>query len=165
MLKVLSLSLIISIVHGSLFNPRIATYQSEATTISHRLPNNTSPNLYELFLETWVDVGRLDYIGNVTIHLNIDEDDTNFITLHSSDLNILEWRLGKVQSEDVVIEIPIEMPEFSSVTDFITFRLSEDGKLEKNGDYRLFIAFASNLTEIQNGFYRASYVNDDGLEK
>lgn len=146
----------------SLFDSRIDQYQLESD-ISYRLPNNTTPVLYDLVIETWVDEGRLDYNGSVNIRVKVLENDTNSITLHSRNLNILGWNLRKlVYSELVTVEV--EDPSFDSVTDFITFSLVGDEKLEIDVDYRLFLTFSGMLREEQNGFYRSSYSNSDGRE-
>lgn len=73
---------------ASLIDSRIDPRQLELD-ISYRLPNNTSPILYDLAIETWVDKGRLNYNGSVNICVQVNENDTNYITLHSRNLNIL----------------------------------------------------------------------------
>lgn len=144
------------------FRPRIDSYQFE-TDISYRLPNNTKPSIYDVAIETWVDEGRFDFNGSVNIRVRVLEDDTNSITLHSRNLNILEWNLQKMVSEELT-PVAVENPVFDAVTDFITFTLVGDEKLEKDADYRLFITFSGMLREEQEGFYRSSYTNSDGNE-
>lgn len=144
------------------FRPRIESYQLE-TDISYRLPNNTKPVLYDLAIETWVDEGRFDFNGSVNIRVKVLEDDTNSITLHSRNLNILEWNLQKMVSEEL-ISVPVENPIIDEATDFITFALVGNEKLEQDVDYRLFITFSGMLRAEQDGFYRSSYRNSDGNE-
>lgn len=166
LLSILCVCLVILVISpnvwGRLFEPRIIPYQLELD-VSYRLPNNTSPILYDLALETWVDEGRLDFNGSVTIRIKVLEDDSNSITLHSRNLSILEWNLQKMVSEELV-PVEVQVPFFDSFTDFITFSLVGDEKLEKDGDYRLFITFSGMLREEQHGFYRSSYVNSEGKE-
>lgn len=150
-------------VRGTLFEPRVTPYELRLDNISYRLPNNTSPFFYDLALETWVDEGRLDFNGSVTIRIKVIEDDTGSITLHSRNLNILEWNLQKMVSEELV-PVLVQDPTFDSVTDFVTFSLVGDEKLEKDVNYHLFITFSGMLREEQNGFYRSSYTNSEGQE-
>lgn len=150
-------------VRGTLFEPRITTYQLQEE-INYRLPNNTSPTVYDLALETWVDEGRLDYNGSVNIRIKAIEDDTDSITLHSRNLTLLEWNLQKMISEELV---PVPLASaivYEPDTDFVTFVLSDNEKLERDVDYRLFITFSGHLREEQNGFYRSSYTNSEGKE-
>ncbi|KAG5671283.1 hypothetical protein PVAND_001488 [Polypedilum vanderplanki] len=52
--------------------------------VNHRLPNNTSPQAYDINLEFGeFDSGELSFTGSVYITINVSES-TNIITLHSS---------------------------------------------------------------------------------
>lgn len=126
-----------------------ATAQEEE--IHYRLPNNTRPEAYEVSLKTDIADGNFNFSGEVEIRVNVLEE-SNFITLHQRQLEIVSARLTGEDEE----EIPLADFSYDSVTEFLTFT-TVDRKFAVGEKLFLTIKYTGELRSDGAGFYRSSY--------
>ncbi|XP_055379130.1 aminopeptidase N-like [Condylostylus longicornis] len=132
-----------------------------------RLPRAIKPELYRLEIITHLnDKEGFEFNGKVYIDLNIVED-TNNITLHSSNLTIDQnlVRITRKSSSDIENEemnnesnsnkIDIKSIDINLSHDFYIIHLTET--LKKDEKYQLLMPFKANLSKNLYGYYRSSY--------
>jgi aminopeptidase N len=126
--------------------------------VSYRLPNDTFPVRYDISLNTRIDLGVFEFTGNVIIHLQAKEI-TSMITLHSKMLEIgLITLTDGVTAEEILItgqtlDVPLEFLKISTAVPLTV------GKM-----YVLEINYNGVLRIDNGGFYRSSYVNEQGVQ-
>lgn len=128
---------------------------SDALEVNYRLPNTTRPELYDLTIRTRVDEGDFAFFGIVKIDIFVIESTTSII-LHSLYQNIDEIQL---ESEGLVVFI--EQFSYNGTLQFLNISTLEP--LKGGNRYTLQIKYNSTLREDYLGFYRTSYLNDDGI--
>lgn len=126
--------------------------------IGFRLPNDTRPEAYELRLRTWVNEERFDFEGQVNISI-ITVNETNAITLHHRQLNIVQVRLFMLELATPVL-VSISPWTYNSTFEFL--RIPINSVLPANYTYLLEITYTGTLRTDEGGFYRSSYYNDAG---
>lgn len=124
---------------------------------THRLPNNTRPTHYDVHLRTWINEGIFTFEGRVAISIDVLQR-SNTIVLHQGQLNITTFELENLSGE----VLPVLMT-YVPIQGFLIFELSA-GDLQEGEEYVLRINYTGILRTDGYGFYRSSYLNDDGDE-
>lgn len=125
--------------------------------INYRLPNDTIPLRYDIWLSTDIDRGYYDFQGRVTIIFEVLEN-TSEITLHYRQLEIENVRLlrgtgGSLQS-NVDFETVPEV-EFLVIKPILT--------LMQGMTYQVQITYIGTHRIEKEGFYLSSYTNSFGV--
>lgn len=139
------------------FHPRssIANFQSKATLEEYRLPLEVKPISYEITLHP--DYSTFLFDGKVVIKVKAQKQGQR-ITLHSLNQNILY--------------VVVKDDAGASLT--TTFRLDEEKQfliisttqyLIENSEYAIDITYQGYLNDRNEGFYKASYLDESGIEK
>lgn len=139
--------------------PRIEDIDtSEDEYIGYRLPNDTRPETYDVRLRTWVHEGYFEFTGVVNIGI-ITVNETDAITIHTRQLDIIQIRLMTAGPIPALISIS----PFTYHTTYEFLRIPINGDiLPANTRYTLEITYNGTLRTNQGGFYRSSYLNDNG---
>jgi aminopeptidase N len=124
---------------------------------TYRLPNDTRPLRYDIELQTWIDQGVFDFTGNVRIHLRVEEAHTNTITIHSYRQRILRTELRRLDGRVV----PTWPYQYDPVFEFLTVQI-RSGFLLEHEEFILEIDYSGELRTDESGFYRSSYLNENG---
>ncbi|XP_058449738.1 aminopeptidase N-like [Malaya genurostris] len=123
---------------------------------SFRLPNHTIPVHYDLFINTDIHEGLLDYNGTVEIHLKVLEN-TQQIVLHSSRSTIVNITM---KNSDYV-PVRIVNFEFENEREFLIVNTAS--VLTTGSLIWLKIDFVNSIDrDDRSGFYRTSYNDNDG---
>ncbi|XP_031640015.1 aminopeptidase N-like [Contarinia nasturtii] len=133
-------------------------FEYEIDQINYRLPNNTKPEAYNVFLRTDVANGNFEFFGSVKITIRVLQT-SNEITLHQRQLNITNIELEQSDGET----IPVLGSEYDKKTEFFTISTANDA-LKQGSKLYLYIEYEGVLREDSAGFYRSSYANEDGKE-
>lgn len=133
----------------------IEIFEDEYT--GYRLPNDTRPETYEVFLRTRVHEENFAFEGLVNIGILI-VNATNAITLHHRQLNIVQIRL--LTTDAVPALISIAPYSYNSTFEFL--RIPINSVLPVNTRYVLEINYSGTLRVDNGGFYRSSYLNNTG---
>lgn len=131
------------------------TYAEE---LSYRLPNNTKPETYDLSLQTWIHDGNFTFTGLVKIGIRTSAiDPGSNITLHHRQLTIKDINLKLSETNtDIILKDSYFIPE----REFLVIPI--DGNLEKDTKYELEIKYQGTLRGDMGGFYRSSYIDENG---
>ncbi|XP_055321382.1 aminopeptidase N-like [Sitodiplosis mosellana] len=122
---------------------------------TYRLPNNTKPEAYDLFISTDIADGVFDFSGVVKINVTIIEE-SNQITLHKYGLDIQTADLTSTEGE----AIPIHPPQYDLRRDFVIFKTVND-IFAPGETIILEIKYKAKLREDNYGFYRSHYYIDE----
>lgn len=156
MLRIIGFALLIVAV--SAFPPNLRTLENTFDDeVTLRLPNDTIPLHYELWLTTDIHVPIFEFQGRVKIDIQAIEA-TNVITLSQYLINIDEITL-----EDSTGGI-IEVTDITTDDETYFLTISTAESLTAGSNYVLDITFNSILREQLAGFYRSSYTRDDGVD-
>lgn len=127
--------------------------------IEYRLPNNTKPIHYEIFLSTDIHSNFFGFNGQVTIRFRAMENTTN-VTVHFRQLiiftvDLLDANGNLIQSNLITTQDPyreflIILPQNSLVKDEI---------------YHMRIDYQGILRNDDAGFYYGSYVDENGVRR
>lgn len=134
------------------------SYSALQDGIQYRLPNDTKPETYDIFISTGIHNANFGFEGTVSILLTAITA-TSSITLHSH-------RLHTIHSVSLIEEASndaIQLGDTTYVNDnnFLTIPLLT-GLLERGKRYLLHIVFEGTLQDNQRGFYKSSYIDDSG---
>ncbi|XP_070502297.1 aminopeptidase N-like isoform X2 [Chironomus tepperi] len=122
----------------------------ESTT--YRLPNDTLPIRYDIYLKTDVDKSNFDFDGRVKIDIRAVEQ-TNTITLQYRHITISKVSLLNISTDEVLAD---ELNfDYVMVYEFLKIELPHT--LQPNDTIRLDITYNGTLQTNNAGFYRASY--------
>lgn len=124
---------------------------SEIAPLNYRLPNNTKPEAYSVFLVTDVADKVFEFSGKVSILINVLED-TNTITLHHRQLRNICAKLHDAEGRAAKVSIKSYDPDTEQLT-FETKQLAAGSKVT------LKIKYEGTLRTDRGGFYRSSYRN------
>lgn len=139
----------------------IETFQDQAG-VSYRLPNNTRPISYDVDLTTHIHTQTdFNFTGKVAIRISVIES-SNTITLHQRQLTIGAYDLTLASAPQT--KIPLNDVSYNAETEFLSFTLTT-GNLVVNSEYILTISYSGILRTDQAGFYRSSYIADDGSRR
>lgn len=120
-----------------------------------RLPNNSIPLRYDLWLKTDVDKANFDFSGQVKIHIRIVEP-TQQITLHYRRMAVDNVDL--YDADQSLIESNLKF-EFVNFFEFLVISLPR--VMTASEEIILDIKYHSELRTDSAGFYRSSYEKDD----
>ncbi|XP_011665938.2 aminopeptidase N isoform X2 [Strongylocentrotus purpuratus] len=150
--------------------PRATTEGSESTTSTAspsgpwpgRLTTAVMPESYELFLKPYIyddDVpsgkAKFTFDGIVTIRVRCNNA-TNRITLHAVDITIHTIKVFMVGDTVDMYESDLEEKEY----EFLHIELNDE--LVVDGVYDIEIDYLGQLNAGLSGFYRTSYLTEDG---
>lgn len=124
--------------------------------ISYRLPNDTTPLRYDVWLSTAIHEGNFTFDGRVRIQIRIILNTPN-ITLHSRQLTITGVTL--LDAEQIPIEENVAYGR-REVQEFLDIQPTQS--LVSNTIYWLEITYFGTLRTDDAGFYRSSYTNPAG---
>lgn len=134
--------------------PRIDGY-------AYRLPNSTRPEAYKVELSTNIHNGAFGFVGTVAIDILVLQP-TPVITIHHRQLNIAFATLDSLPLGGS--SIPLASHYYDPISEFLSIPL-ESGTLTVGSRYRLTITYTGTLRSDEAGFYRSSYVADDGTRR
>ena len=125
---------------------------------TYRLPNNSIPLRYELWLKTEVEKEIFNFSGRVKIHIRVLEP-TQTITLHY-------WKIviTKVDLLDVSGILITDSLVFDYDEDFEFLKISLPTQASVNDELILDIDYTGVLRNDNLGFYRNSYRNSKNKE-
>ncbi|XP_058123250.1 aminopeptidase N-like [Anopheles ziemanni] len=127
---------------------------------SFRLPNSTVPTHYTLHLDTDIDQGIFEYTGKVQIRINVLET-TDQIVLHSLRNVITSLHVRN----SAQLEVPVKGYEFDEEKEFLVINLGTV-LYPSSGTHTLDIDFTNSIDRNdQAGFYRSSYVDEQGVTR
>lgn len=123
---------------------------------NYRLPNDSRPIRYDLYLKTGVHEENFDFNGIVTIQIEILEP-TTIITLHKRQLTV--QRVDHVDATGTVLNANLAN-NFEELREFLTITLPS----QVNVGQQIFlkITYTGVLRTDNTGFYRASYNDTTG---
>lgn len=126
---------------------------ASAQTASYRLPNTVLPTHYVVALDT--SLTTFNFSGTVSINVRVVQA-TDVIVLHSKDLNITRATVLNANSVNVSLR-----HDALESTDFL--RLWLTSSQPATTDLTINIDFNGELGTGNVGFYRASYINQNGV--
>lgn len=132
-------------------------YPTSDNETDYRLPNNTKPQAYSLFISTDIADGIFDYYGIVKINITILKE-SNEITLHQYELNIQAVNLTSEQGE----MIRVQSPYYDQSRDFVIIK-TINYTFSPEDTIFLEVKFNGNLREDNYGFYRSSYSESNAV--
>ncbi|CAG9806716.1 unnamed protein product [Chironomus riparius] len=124
---------------------------------TYRLPNNTLPVRYDIFLKTDVDKHDFNFYGQVRIQIRAMET-TDTVTLQYRDMNVTKVTFLDMNGQVVEHDVPFEYVE-PRYYEFL--RISLPRIMTVDEKFVLEISYSGILNERQFGFYRASYTERD----
>lgn len=124
--------------------------------ISYRLPNDTTPLRYDLWLSTAIHQGNFTFEGRVRIQILVIVNTPN-ITLHYRQLTITGVTLLDQEQMPIQENVPYSR---RSVQEFMDIQPSQS--LVSGGIYWVEITYYGTLRTDDAGFYRSSYLNPAG---
>lgn len=130
----------------------------EDSVIQYRLPNDTKPESYDIYISTNIHSGDFNFEGTVSILISVLSE-TSSIRLHSHrlhtihDISLLEEGSGD--------SVPLGIETYDNDNNFLTIPLLT-GVLESGKRYLLHIVFDGILQDDPRGFYKSSYIDDSG---
>lgn len=125
-------------------------------TINYRLPDNVAPMHYNIKIIPYIEEGNFTFDGESTINITIRHITQN-LSLHTLELTIDEAATSLFDNDGIV---------YTPATynyDFIThiLVLNFDDELLP-GNYTLKMRYVGILHDDLQGFFRISYVNEEG---
>lgn len=129
--------------------------------ISYRLPNDTHPISYKVHLDTRVDLEDFVFTGEVQITVGVSQP-TRSITIHALNMTIDTVALYKKGTPDTPVDI--NEPTLNEANDFLVITTKTEQLVAAN-EYILVIQYWSELRGDEAGFYKASYVDNNGVTK
>lgn len=142
-------------------------FETSASDIGFRLPNNTRPLAYSIHLTTRIDTQTdFTFVGTVAITLIGVGAASNTITLHHRNLTIISAQLTRSSAPDVYLPL-VEPPIYTAANELLTYTLdAAAGNLITAGErFVLTIRYAGVLRTDTSGFYRSSYINESGQKR
>lgn len=126
-------------------------------SLNYRLPNNSIPTKYDLWISTDVHKGSLNFNGNVKIHVKIIEASFT-VTLHSRDLNI--QKVDITDKNENLVQRSLEF-EYNLDKEFIIIRLPSIYAV--NSEFILDISYNSTLKNKNemSGFFLTEYYDQN----
>lgn len=127
--------------------------------INYRLPSDTIPVSYKIELTPNIVVDAFTFTGKVEVEFNVEEA-TKKVTFHIDDITIIEKTIEIYDKTkpNVLLKFVKTTPDTDK--QFYTIELEE--QLAKGSSYILRLSYNGNLNDKLFGFYRSSYINDEG---
>lgn len=124
--------------------------------VNYRLPDNVVPVHYDIKLTPYIEEHNFTFDGKSRIIIEI-RGATQDLSFHALNLTINEPATSLV-SNDNVIYTPTAH-NYDNETEILTLHFDDELSL---GIYSLNIQFVGILNEELHGFFRTSYVNENG---
>ena len=133
---------------------RAVTLQTDGSPDAnpYRLPRDVLPDRYDIVIEPDIDEAR--FVGGVVISATVQAP-VDSVMLNAADLDCSDATLQQNGSA-----VPAEVT-FHPDTERMTLRPSDGRQLEP-GDLRISCSFAGVLNDQLRGFYRSTFVDEDG---
>lgn len=129
--------------------------ESEETGVGYRLPNNSIPINYDLWLKTDVDKNEFGFDGHVKIHVKIVIE-TPSITLH-----IRQLQIDNINIVATTGEVLQEKASFGFFDQFEFVVIALPRTMLPDEEVIVDITYHGTLREDGSGFYRAKYTNEE----
>lgn len=155
------IGIFVTISSSKIPTPLTRDIQPRVDGYAYRLPNSTKPEAYVVDLTTNIHNSVFDFVGTVAIDIVVLQP-TPVITLHQRQLTISFITLESFPLTGATI--PLSPHTYDPISEFVSIPL-ESGTLTVNGRYRLIITYTGTLRTDEAGFYRSSYVADDGTRR
>ena len=132
--------------------------------IEYRLPNHLTPIYYDLLISTnfHEDINANEYNGSIKITLNCVHE-TNKIILHARNLRIVTETIEVIKLDDIDERDNVTRVDYDFEREFLIIELNDNLKMDKN--YSVFLNFIGYLRNDMAGFFRSSYINENGEKK
>lgn len=152
-----SLFVLINLGSSSSISPPtlLGKFLNDDETTNYRLPNNSRPISYDLWLKTDVDKQIFDFQGNVKIAIKIFETTTS-IVLH---LRLSEIDHINLVNDDGSIQDLTEQYAYELEREFLTITLPIE--VSTDDEILLDITYHGVLRDDKGGFYYASYIDEN----
>lgn len=134
----------------------ISLYTDPFDGKDYRLPNNTIPLHYDIWLSTNIHNGIFDFDGRVTIQIQAIENTPN-ITIHYREVTIVKVDLFNAAGFLLQSDVPIETRE-----DVEFLIITPSLPLVQGQIYSVEITYIGLLRNDDAGFYRSSYLDSIG---
>lgn len=134
----------------------ISRFNDPFDGILYRLPNETVPTHYDIMLWTDVHRGDFGFSGRVTIYIRAITN-TPTITVHYRLLTILNITLQNSVGAQIQPNVPHNFRENLEFIDITPMTPLTAGQ-----SYRVVIHYEGVLRTDDAGFYRSSYINEQG---
>jgi aminopeptidase N len=128
--------------------------------IEYRLPNNTTPLHYDIFIQSDIHRPIFEFSGEVRIKFKVLEQ-TSTVTLHRRFLTILNASILRENGAVFVSNPGITYDDEKEFLNISSTRLP----LSENTNFILVINFIGTLRDDEAGFYHSSYVNEEGKRR
>ncbi|XP_071569032.1 aminopeptidase N-like [Temnothorax nylanderi] len=127
-----------------------------SATVNYRLPDNVVPVHYDIALIPYIEEDNFTFDGKSHIIIEIRRA-TRDLSLHALELTINETATSLVSS-DTVTYAPTAH-NYDNETEILTLHFDDELSL---GIYSLNIQFVGILNNDLQGFFRTSYINENG---
>ncbi|BFF91421.1 aminopeptidase N [Drosophila madeirensis] len=145
----------------SLENPNLRAVIPLADEDNYRLPNETNPLHYDVYLSTDVHLGYTIFNGTVSITLEVLET-TQEIVVHARQLFSFAVTIQQLEVE-AATEQTLDH-EYEAAREFLT--LSKSGlSFPADTKWLLKISYQGNLRTDNGGFYLSTYTDEEGNTK
>ncbi|XP_011172905.3 thyrotropin-releasing hormone-degrading ectoenzyme isoform X2 [Solenopsis invicta] len=136
---------------------------SNEKEINYRLPNHIKPLHYDLELNPHLTPDNFTFDGEVHIHIDI-LNQTSTLTLHMKKLIIDESAtfLRTSDSDFYLLRTTYYAPITHDSNNLTEMLILDFGEELPVGRYILYLKFTGVLYDRSYGFYRNSYINDEG---
>jgi aminopeptidase N len=130
-------------------------------TVSLRLPNNTLPIRYDLWIKTDVDREIFTFTGRVKIQVKVLEDSNN-VTLNSE-----QSKVDRIDLLDSQMRLVGENLRFEVIKELEFLAISLPQIYRKDDEFTLAIQYNGELrdNDVNLGFYRSSYEDKNQKRK
>ncbi len=132
-----------------------ATTTFDTSGINFRLPNTTRPESYDLTIRSRIDEEDFSFYGVIRIDIDV------LVTTNSIILHQLQTTVDEIQLESGGNAVLIERYSYNETLQFLTISVSQP--LIVGTRYTLQIKYNGTLREDYLGFYRTSYLNENGI--
>jgi hypothetical protein len=141
-------------IAGSMFSKNIKN------DVTYRLPNTTRPLRYDLTIRNRLDVGETGFTNSVYIRLRIIVA-TDTITLNIKNLTVIGSQMTRVSNGNNINLDPIQYDE---EREFLIVK-TVNTLMAVNAEFDLMLSVMGTLREDDLGFYKSSYLNEQGEEE
>lgn len=139
-------------------NELVTSFTDPFDDLNYRLPNNTKPLRYNLWMTTDVHRGEKRFLGRVKIQIEALET-SDHITLHYRQITITNVDLFNSSGSRTESNLAIS---YRDDVEFLIIKPSE--QLIKGQIFSVEIFYEGTLRDDNLGFYQSSYFNKDGKE-
>ena len=134
---------------------QIGKFTAEEEINSYRLPNDSIPLRYDIFLSTDIDKAEFQFSGRVKIHIQILEP-TQLITLHYRQISVSQINFFNVDGT-----LRQSNLEFDYISTYEFLKISLPLIMNQNDELVLEIFYSGTLRQDNLGLYRSSYLNEE----